>query len=86
MQLKKSFTLKLSEKRLEKLKAYAEYRDKTITCIVEDLIDNIHKIDQNVAENTYMNMYLKKNKPKPEECNNKITTDIIVHPIKVAIN
>jgi hypothetical protein len=33
--------IKLSQKRLEKLKAYAEAKDKTMTQVIEELIDGL---------------------------------------------
>ncbi|KST65389.1 hypothetical protein BC008_45535 [Mastigocoleus testarum BC008] len=40
---KKRLSLRMSEKRLNKLRAYAADRDKTITSLVEDWIDSLLK-------------------------------------------
>ncbi len=44
-------SLRMSEKRLNKLRAYAADRDKTITSLVEDWIDSLpqKEIDKNSA-------------------------------------
>lgn len=39
--MKKNFTIRLSEQRLEKLKRAATERDKTMTAMIEDWIDRL---------------------------------------------
>ncbi|WP_292838158.1 DUF6364 family protein [Nostoc sp. JL33] len=43
--------LRISEKRLAKLKIYAESKEKTVTQLVEDWIDRLpsHKIDDSLS-------------------------------------
>jgi hypothetical protein len=42
----KSLNLRISERRLNKLRLYSAYRDKTMTQILEDFIDSL-KIPEN---------------------------------------
>ena len=48
---KKSINLRMSERRLNKLRLYAAGRDKTMTSIIEDFIDSLpqQEIDKNGA-------------------------------------
>ena len=48
---KKSINLRMSERRLNKLRLYAAGRDKTMTSIIEDFIDSLpqKEIDKNGA-------------------------------------
>ncbi len=39
--MKKNFTVRLSEKRLEKLREIAKEREKTVTAMIEDWIDRL---------------------------------------------
>lgn len=39
--VKKVFTIKLSDKRKEKLRLYADQQDKTMTQVIEEMIDKL---------------------------------------------
>lgn len=44
--MKKNFTVRLSEKRLMKLKKAAKERDKTMTALIEEWIDKLTVSDE----------------------------------------
>ncbi|WP_414622484.1 hypothetical protein [Calothrix sp. CCY 0018] len=47
----KGLRIRISERRLNKLRQYAAFRDKTMTAILEDLIDSLpsEEIDKSLA-------------------------------------